>query len=58
MKMKHVRYMTTEEQAAALAALKRGPPPVPVELETAKTAHEMTEVQRAEFLAEHKRRFS
>jgi hypothetical protein len=53
--MKHVSEMTPEEQAEALRILKRGPPPAPVE--TTKRASEMSEVERRDYLAEHKRRF-
>jgi hypothetical protein len=52
---KHIRDMSPEEAAAALAEIKRGPPPVPVE--TTKRASEMTEVERQQYLAEHRRRF-
>jgi hypothetical protein len=52
---KHARDMSEAERAESLAAIKRGPPPVPVE--TTKRASEMTEVERQQYLAEHRRRF-
>jgi hypothetical protein len=52
---KHARDMSEAERAEALAAIKRGPPAVPVE--TTKRAAEMTELERQEYLREHKRRF-
>jgi ribosomal protein L29 len=52
--MKHARDMSTEEAAAALAELKRPKPePMPID----KTAKEMNEAERAEWLREHRRRF-
>src|SRR5258706_9542058 len=53
---KHVRDMSPEEAAAKLAELKREPRPVPVET-TKKRASEMSEVERQQYLAEHRRRF-
>jgi hypothetical protein len=52
---KHARDMSPEEAAATLKELRRGPKPVPVE--TTKTALEMTEVERQEYLREHRKRF-
>ncbi len=52
---KHVRDMSDTEKAAKLAELKREPRPVPVE--TTKRASEMSEVERQQYLAEHRRRF-
>jgi hypothetical protein len=56
--MKHVKDSTPEEAAATLAALKSGtvPEPPPPPPDGQKTAAEMTEVERQEWLAEHKRR--
>jgi hypothetical protein len=58
MKYKHLRDCTPEEAAAQLAAIKRGapaePPPLP---DGQKRAAEMTERERQEWLAEHKRKF-
>ncbi len=53
MKMKHVRDMTPEQQAAALAELKR---PKPEPMPTDKTAKEMTEAERSEWIKEHVKR--
>jgi hypothetical protein len=55
--MKHARDMSESERQAALAELKRGPKPAPVEIETPKTAKEMRESERQEWLREHIRRF-
>jgi hypothetical protein len=52
---KMARDMDAAERTQALAAIKRGPPPVPVE--TSKKASEMSELERREYLAEHRRRF-
>ena len=52
---KHARDMSEAERTEALAALKRGPPAVPVE--TTKRAGEMSEQERREYLREHARRF-
>ena len=52
---KHISEMTDAEKAETLARLKRGPTPVPVE--SAKRATEMSEAERRDYLAEHKRRF-
>ena|ERR1700716_4368801 len=52
---KLAKDMSPQEAAAALAKIKRGPPPEPVE--TTKRASEMTEAERQAYLREHKRRF-
>jgi ribosomal protein L29 len=52
---KHARDMSTEEAAAALAELKRPKPdPMPID----KTAREMSEAERKEWLRAHKQRHS
>jgi hypothetical protein len=52
---KMARDMSEAERSEALAAIKRGPPPIPVE--TTKRATEMSEQERREYLREHARRF-
>ena len=52
---KKAKDMNPDERAAALQSIKRGPPPVPVE--TTKRATEMTELERQEYLQEHRKRF-
>jgi hypothetical protein len=52
--MKHASEMTETEWAAALAEIKRGPKPEPMPID--RTAAEMTEAERREWLREHKRR--
>jgi hypothetical protein len=52
---KMARDMDAAERAEALAAIKRGPIPTPVE--TTKRASEMTELERQEYLREHRQRF-
>jgi hypothetical protein len=55
--IKKARDMDEAERAATLAALKRGPKPDPVPLpDGQKRAADMTERERQEWLAEHKRR--
>jgi hypothetical protein len=52
--MKHARDMDEAERQAALTELKRPKPePMPID----KTAKEMTEAERDEWLREHIRRF-
>jgi hypothetical protein len=60
MKMKHVKDSSPVEQAATLAALKRGQKPElpePEPLPLGKHASELSEAERAEWLREHIRRF-
>jgi hypothetical protein len=52
---RHVRDMTPQEAAAALAELKRGPKPEPMPID--RTAREMSAQQRDAWLKEHARRF-
>ena len=52
---KNAKDMSAQERATALAILKRGPPPTPVE--TTKRAIEMSELERQEYLREHRKRF-
>lgn len=52
---KKAKDMNPDERAAALKAIKRGPPPTPVETE--KRASQMSQLERLEYLAEHKKRF-
>jgi ribosomal protein L29 len=53
--MKQAKDMTPEELQAALESALKGPelPPLPMD----KMARDMTAQERAEFLAEHKKRF-
>jgi hypothetical protein len=51
--MKHARDMSEAERKAALAEIKR-PKPEPMPLD--RTAKEMTETERQEWLREHKKR--
>ena len=57
----HARDMTPEQKAAALAAIIKSagratePPPTPIETE--KRAIDMSELERREYLAEHKKRY-
>jgi ribosomal protein L29 len=53
---RHVRDMSPEEAAETLRALKRGPPPTPIDT-GGKKARDMSEIERQEYLAEHRRRF-
>jgi hypothetical protein len=53
--MKLAKDMTDQERQAALAEIKRGEKPEPVSAE--KRATEMSAHERAEYLAEHKKRF-
>jgi hypothetical protein len=56
----HVRDMTPEQQAAALAALKREQPlvePPPADPDQPKLAKNMTPAERAAFLQAHKLKF-
>ena len=53
---KHVREMSPEEAAATLKELRRGPKPEP--MPTDKMAKDMNARERAEWLAEHQRRFT
>lgn len=52
--MKHVKEMSEVEKAEALAELRKGPAPEPMDL--SKTAKEMTSAEREAFLKECKRR--
>lgn len=52
---KLAKDMTPAERAAALEEIKRGPDPEPMPVD--KKAAEMSEAERREWLAEHKRRF-
>ena len=52
---KLAKNMTPEERRTALESIKRGPPPTPVE--TALRASQMTELERQEYLREHRKRF-
>jgi hypothetical protein len=55
---RHVRDLSAEESAALLRELKRGPPP-PADLDTPppKMAKNMTEDERRNWLAAHRKRF-
>jgi hypothetical protein len=53
---KHVRDLTPQESAELLRTLKRGPPPTPIDT-GGKTASQMTEAERRQYLAEHRRRY-
>ena len=52
---KKAKDMNPDERAAALKSIKRGPPPTPIETE--KRASQMNELERREYLAEHKKRY-
>jgi hypothetical protein len=52
---KLAKNMTPEERRTALESIKRGPPPLPVE--STKRASEMSELERQEYLREHRKRF-
>jgi ribosomal protein L29 len=52
----HARDLTPKERDDLLAELKKGPPKKPVELPD-KSARDMSEQERAEWLSEHKRRW-
>jgi len=52
---KLAKDMTDQERQAALESFKHGPAPVPVE--TTKRAAEMSDLERQEYLREHKKRF-
>jgi len=52
---KLAKNMTPEERRTALESIKRGPPPTPVETE--KRASQMSELERQEYLREHRKRF-
>ena len=52
---KKAKDMTPDERAAALKSIKRGPAPTPIETE--KRAINMSELERREYLAEHKKRY-
>jgi hypothetical protein len=52
---KKAKDMNSDERAAALKSIKRGPPPTPIETE--KRAIDMSELERREYLAEHKKRY-
>ena len=55
---KHARDMSPAEYEAKLAELRRSPPPKPPPVETPTlTAKDMSEYERAEWLAEHRRKF-
>ena len=56
--MKHAKDMTETERKAALDEIKRGVTKTFEPLPTSKRATDMTAAERAEWLAEHKRRFS
>jgi len=56
MTAKHVREMSPEEAAKTLKELRRGPKPEP--MPTDRMAKDMTARERAEWLAEHQRRFT
>jgi len=52
---KKAKDMNPDERAAALKSIKRGPPPTPIETE--KRASQMSELERQEYLREHRKRF-
>jgi hypothetical protein len=54
MKLKHVKEMSPDEKAAALAELRKGPAPEPLDM--SKTAREMSAGEREAFLKECARR--
>jgi hypothetical protein len=54
--MKHARDMTEAERAAAIAEIKRGPPPEPMP-PSEKKARDMTEAERSEWWSEYRRRY-
>jgi hypothetical protein len=50
----HVREMTSQEAAAVLAELRKGPPPEPPDM--SRTAREMSPAERERWIKEHSRR--
>jgi hypothetical protein len=57
MEQKHVRNMSPEEAAAELARIKRGLPADLPPLDTSVKAKDMSDSERREWLAEHRKRF-
>ena len=54
---KKARDMTPEEYKARLAELKRGAPPQPAVTLPEKHARDMSDAEKSEWLAEHRRRW-